>query len=146
MSVTIIDASGTTTTIDTTLNIYSIEQAIRSLEVENRRRHDERKDAQRSQELRVERQRLVAKIQRTGLRVRTQEQEFSKYGWDVELERKTHQHRAQAGSSYRVNFRPEVELEGVVKLRVADGISFGEAIIDSLQFGFSRQYSVALSE
>lgn len=146
MSVTIIDASGVTKTIDTTLNIYSIESAIRSLEVENRRRHEDRKVAERALELRTERQRLVGKLRKAGLRVRTADQQFSKTGWDVELENKSRQHRAQAGSSYTVSFRPEFELEGVVKLRVADGINFGEAIIDSLHFGFSRQYSVALSE
>lgn len=131
--------------IDTTLSVETIRSAIRAYEWQAVIKRQERRDADRALELRTERQRLVAKIQRTGLRVQTQDQQFSKYGWDVELERKSQQYKAEAGSSYTLTFKPDTELEGIVKLRKAEGIDLTETIVESFGGSFFREYKVALT-
>ena len=147
MSYKVIDENnpGTIHFIDTTLSVETIRTAIRAYEWQAVLKRQERKDAQRALDLRTERQRLVSKIQRTGLRVRTQDQQFSKYGWDVELERKSQQYKAEAGSSYTLSFKPDFELEGLVKLRTAEGIDLTETIVESFGGQFFREFKVSLT-
>ena len=147
MSYKVIDENnpGTIHFIDTTLSVETIRSAIRAYEWQAVIKRQERRDADRALELRTERQRLVAKIQRTGLRVQTQDQQFSKYGWDVELERKSQQYKAEAGSSYRLSLKPDTELQALVKLRKAEGIELTETITEGFGGQFFREYKVALT-
>jgi hypothetical protein len=149
-TLTILDAKGETKTIETELSVYSIEGVIRSYElklIENNRQSRRRELAI---DLRIERQRIVGKLKKLGLRVQTNDQQYSSWGWDTDVERKDSFFEPQLGKPDRISFKDEAtELRAVVALRGQTDLVFTEDIVESKSFGetkFSlvRSYTVTL--
>lgn len=128
-TLTILDAKGETKTIETELSVYSIEEALRRYAFEQRSRHNEY-NARKAREARIsERRKIVAKLNKLGIKVKTVEgRYYSSENDRADLENKTYS--GEVGTAYDISFPASMELKYTLALRGQTDLVFAENIVE----------------